>query len=78
MAAEKMPSVLEPEDSRDGHEQAFTAAGSVLTPETAVQFRALIEEALSGRLSFRDLKDSATAMLAPVPGTTAPQGPGQC
>lgn len=59
------------------NDRAFTVAESVLTPEMAEQCRALIEAALSGRWSVRDLADSVKAVLAPSSEVTAPKEPGQ-
>lgn len=43
------------EAKTDLHQTAFTAVGSALTPEKAARFREVIEAAIAGRWSFRDL-----------------------
>lgn len=46
-------------------QDAFTVALSVLTPETAAQCRALIEEAIFDQWPVQRLRDTAEAVLWP-------------
>jgi len=65
------------EAKTDLHQTAFTAVGSALTPEKAARFREVMEAAIAGRWSFRDLADSAGAALGPAPSAEGRKEDGQ-
>lgn len=60
-----MSACLDPEVFKSS-DDAFTAALSVLTPETAARYRALIEEAIFGQWSVQRLTDTAEAVIGPL------------
>lgn len=72
------PLSLRPDAFQAEHDLAFTVAGSLLTPDTTAQCRALMEAALCDQWSVHDLGGSVKAVLAPSLGMKAQQERGQC
>ena len=60
--------------SLDPHHAAFIVAGSVLTTEKASAFRSALDAAIFDQWSFRDLADTAAAVLGREPSAEGRTG----